>query len=530
MNLIQQHSNRPILPIGMQSFGRIREISAYYVDKTALISRLINEGDYYFLSRPRRFGKSLLVDTLNDLFEGREQLFQGLAIHQHWDWSIKYPVIRLSFGGGYQRKEELEEDILDQLAVIESDAGLQLPDTISVGQIRLRRLIHHLHRTQGQPVVVLVDEYDKPILDVLDNPELAKENRDYLRGFYGIIKDSARHVRFVFVTGITMFSKVSLFSGLNNLKDISLDPRYASICGFTDEEIDTVFAAELEGLDRQAIRRWYNGYHWRGEHKLYNPWDILSLFDRREFAPYWFNTAIPTYLYQLLETNNYPVMELEGSQIKRSQLTQFDIEKIDLRALMFQSGYLTIAQEYPTNGDIGYTLEYPNFGVRTNFNTELLDYFGRADAAAQEDGRALLAFLEAADFEGFAELLRAVYADIPHQWYRKNELDRYEGHYLSVLYAHFNAVGAEVRVEESSSRGQSDLVVRCTGQVVVMEAKVVEGDGESQTEAALSTAMQQMKARSYADKYRGRDESVYLMALVFGATMRNLVSLKTEVA
>ncbi|MYJ94554.1 MAG: AAA family ATPase, partial [Proteobacteria bacterium] len=223
------------LPIGIQSFRRLRETNSYYVDKTPLIRELIDQSDYCFLSRPRRFGKSLLLDTLRSLFKGHEELFRGLDIHRHWDWSARHPVVRLSFGGKYNDPGDLERSILTQLEVIERNADLPVA-ACRTGPERLLDLLDRLHHSTGQQAVVLVDEYDKPILDVLNDPDLAIANRDYLRGFYGIIKDCAEHVRFVFVTGVSMFSKVSLFSGLNNLRDISLDPRYATICGYTESD------------------------------------------------------------------------------------------------------------------------------------------------------------------------------------------------------------------------------------------------------------------------------------------------------
>ncbi|MDE0280263.1 MAG: AAA family ATPase, partial [Gammaproteobacteria bacterium] len=253
------------LPIGIQHFRTIREGDFYYVDKTPLIRDLIEQGRFYFLSRPRRFGKSLLVDTLKSLFEGSEELFRGLNIHGYWDWTVQHPVVRLSFGGKYNEPDDVERSVLNQLVWIEEENQLKPLDPASTGPERLQDILRRLHRATGRQVVVLVDEYDKPILDVLDDPDLAKANRDYLRGFYGIIKDSYEHVRFVLVTGVSMFSKVSLFSGLNNLRDISLVPRYATICGYTDRDLETVFAPELPGLNREEVRRWYNGYHWRGE-------------------------------------------------------------------------------------------------------------------------------------------------------------------------------------------------------------------------------------------------------------------------
>ena len=239
--------SRRRLPIGIQTFRRIRDRNCYYVDKTALIRQMIDQGDYYFLSRPRRFGKSLLLDTLRELFAGNEALFRGLDIHPHWDWGPEqtHPVVRISFDGKYNEPDDLKHNITTQLTLIEEQWGLDPAPPDIRGPDRLSRLITHLHRRTQKPVVILVDEYDKPMLDVLDDPDRARANRDYLRGFYGIIKGSAEHIRFVFLTGISMFSNVSLFSGLNNLKHLSLDPRYSTLCGYTDRDLDTVFAAEL---------------------------------------------------------------------------------------------------------------------------------------------------------------------------------------------------------------------------------------------------------------------------------------------
>ena len=256
--------NKRKLPIGIQTFRKIREEDCYYVDKTAYIRRLLDEGTHYFLSRPRRFGKSLFLDTLKELFEGNEPLFAGLYIHDHWDWSMRHPVVRLSFGSGNLNEPGvLHKEVMAQLDALEEETGVKSRyDTASV---RFRHLIQRLHRQSGQRVAVLIDEYDKPILDALDTPEVARANRDFLRGFYAVIKDCDAHVRFTFLTGVSKFSKVSLFSGLNNLKDITLDPRYSAICGYTEADLDSVFAPELPGLDREQIRDWYNGYRWRGD-------------------------------------------------------------------------------------------------------------------------------------------------------------------------------------------------------------------------------------------------------------------------
>ena len=290
MNTDTRAITRRRLPIGMQTFRKVREEHCYYVDKTAYIRRLLDEGEHYFLSRPRRFGKSLFLDTCKELFEGNEGLFEGLAIHEQWDWSVRHPVLRLSFGSGnFKEPGHLPATVMAQLDAVERETGVV--SGYASASDRFGHMLDALHRQAGRPVAVLVDEYDKPILDALETPEVARANRDFLRGLYATIKDCDAHVRFTFLTGVSKFSKVSLFSGLNNLTDITLDPRFSAICGYSDADLDSVFAPELPGLDRGQIRDWYNGYSWRGEEKVYNPFDILLLFRNREFDAYWFETG-----------------------------------------------------------------------------------------------------------------------------------------------------------------------------------------------------------------------------------------------
>ena len=258
------------LPIGIQTFRKIREENFYYVDKTAHIRRLMDEGTHYFLSRPRRFGKSLFLDTLKELFEGNEPLFEGLHIHGHYDWSVRYPVLRLDFGrGNFKDEGYLQANVMEQLAAIERRAKIVSEYTTAPG--RFASILEILHEKAGQRVVVLVDEYDKPILDALEEPEIARDNRDFLRGLYATIKSNDAYIKFTFLTGVSKFSKVHLFSGLNNLKDITLDARYSAICGYTEADLDTVFAPELPGLDRDEIRDWYNGYSWLGNEEGVQP-------------------------------------------------------------------------------------------------------------------------------------------------------------------------------------------------------------------------------------------------------------------
>ena len=373
--------DRRRLPIGIQTFREVREDGCYYVDKTAYIQRLLDGGKHYFLSRPRRFGKSLFLDTLKELFEGNEALFEGLHIHRQWDWSVRHPVVRLDFGAGhFKDPSHLEANVMEQLDAAERRASLGSGYRTVSG--RFASLLEGLHERTGQRAVVLIDEYDKPILDALEVPEVARANRDYLRGLYAVIKSSDAHVRFAFLTGVSKFSKVSLFSGLNNLKDLTLDPRYSAICGYTEADLDAVFAPELPGLDRETIREWYNGYSWLGEEKVYNPFDILLLFDRRKFRAWWFETGTPAFLVETLFRRRVTSVSLDGMLGGDDLLSTFDVDDIATEALLFQTGYLTITAEEDLGGKLLYRLGYPNREVRQSLNESLLRHLVK-DATRQ---------------------------------------------------------------------------------------------------------------------------------------------------
>ena len=508
------------LPIGIQTFRRIREDGCYYVDKTAYVRRLVDEGTHYFLSRPRRFGKSLFLDTCKELFEGSEALFEGLAIHDSWDWTVRHPVVRLSFGkGNFKLPGYLHTNLMAQLDGVERDTGVK--SEYATGPERFSHLVESLHRRAGQRVVVLVDEYDKPILDALDVPEVARDNRDDLRGLYAVIKDSDAHIRFSFLTGVSKFSKVSLFSGLNNLTDITLDPRYGTICGYTDADIDTVFAPELSGLDRDTIREWYNGYHWRGDERVYNPFDILLLFDKREFGAWWFETGTPTFLVETLFSRRVSSVALDAMVGTDALLSAFDVDDIATEALLFQTGYLTIREEEDLGGESLYRLGYPNREVRQSLNRSLLDYLVREGSRPTENRIRLYRLLQANDFAGMKALFHAFFSSIPHEWYTHNDIARYEGYYASVFYSYFAALGLDITVEDSTSHGRLDMAVRFEGNVYLFEFKVVEMAGEG-------AAMAQLKARRYADKYRGAGEPIHLVAVEFSRDTRNVVGFEVE--
>ena len=508
------------LPIGIQTFREIREEGCYYVDKTAHIQRLLDEGKHYFLSRPRRFGKSLFLDTCKELFEGNEALFEGLAIHDRWDWSVRNPVVRLSFGAGhFKGPDDLRAAATDRLDMQESEAGITARHESAPA--RLAHVLRTLHERTGRRVVVLVDEYDKPILDALDVPEVARANRDYLRGLYAVIKDSDAHVRFSFLTGVSKFSKVSLFSGLNNLTDITLDPHHSAICGYTDADLDTVFAPELPGLDRDRIRAWYNGYHWLGEHKVYNPFDILLLFRNRKFGAWWFETGTPAFLVETLfrrRVSSVALGEMVGTE---ALLSSFDVDDIATEALLFQTGYLTIHEERSLGGKALYRLGYPNREVRQSLNEYLLESLVRDTSRRTTNSIRLEELLLTNDFDGMRALFHAFFASIPYEWYTSNDIARYEGFYASVFYSYFAALGLDITVEDSTSHGRLDMAVRFNANVYLFEFKVVEMAGEG-------AAMAQLKARRYADKYRDTGEPIHLVAVEFSRETRNVVAFEVE--
>ncbi len=510
------------LPIGIQTFRDIREGGCYYVDKTAYAGRLIAEGKHNFLSRPRRFGKSLFLDTLKELFEGNEELFRGLAIHDNWDWSVRHPVLRFSFGGGtFTAPGELHIALMEQLDRVGRRNGLTAEYETASG--RFAHLIERLAERSGQQVVVLVDEYDKPILDALDVPDVARANRDYLRGFYGTIKDSDADIRFSFLTGVSKFSRAGLFSGLNNLRDITLDRHYSAICGYTEADLDTVFAPELEGFERERIREWYNGYSWRGAEKVYNPFSILLLFDKREFGSWWFETGTPTFLIDELRKRPAGTLDLGGMSAGDNLLSSFDVGNIKVPALLFQTGYLTIVGEEEVGGRTRYRLDFPNLEVRQSLHWHLLDAL-----APGVDGEALAAGLREAlalgDFDTVREILQAFFASIPHQVYDPNDLARYEGHYASVVYAFMMGTGLSMRAEDATNLGRIDLTAEAGARICLFEFKVLR-DGVKRGDA-----MEQLRARGYAEKYRACGLPVHLVGVEFDPERRNVASFEVASA
>ncbi len=513
-------SHRKKLPIGIQSFAEIRQEGHYYVDKTPQILRLIDEGKYYFLSRPRRFGKSLLIDTIAELFEGNRALFEGLHAQERWDWSRRFPVIRISFSDGVLHSHQaLDEKIREILRAQQERHGISCRNTSISGW--LAELIQGLHERHGQRVVVLVDEYDKPILDNLTEPDIARQMRDGLRNLYSVLKGQDAHIKFAMLTGVSKFSKVSLFSGLNNLRDITVSREFSAICGYTDEDVDQVFAPELLGLDRDEIRRWYNGYNWTGT-SVYNPFDLLLLFQEREFKPYWFETGTPTFLIELLTERQTFTPELERRISDMELLSSFDVDHVETDALLFQAGYLTLhGAEQILPGEWIYTLGYPNREVRTSLNKALLPRLGLTGSQGLKQRVQLLHCLQRNDFAGLQALFTAFFASIPNDWYRSNKIASYEGYYASVFYSHFAALGLDIRLEDVTNHGRIDMTVLFNGNVYLFEFKVVE-------QLPGGRALQQIKDRGYADKYRARGEAIHLIGVEFSKEQRSVVGFEVE--
>ena len=508
---------RKKLPIGIQTFREIREENYYYVDKTAFAHKLATEGKYYFLSRPRRFGKSLFLDTLAELFAGNEPLFHGLYCHNQWDWSIKYPVIRISFAEGrLSAANGLEEHIQANLSDNAERLGVDIDQPPRDTHLRFSQLIQRVVTKTGRRAVVLVDEYDKPILDNLTEPDIARAMREGLRNLYSVIKGQDAHIKFAFLTGVSKFSKVSIFSGLNNLNDITVDAAYSALCGYTDNDVDTVFTPELAGLDRQQIRDWYNGYNWTGE-AVYNPFDLLLLFDKHEFRPYWFETGTPTFLIDVMMRRGYFTPSLACQHSSLELLSAFDVDHMEPAALLFQTGYTTIhdVEEY-LPGQHLYRLGYPNKEVQTSLNNALLPALGIDGQQALTQRMNLLALLRTNNFAGMRLLFESFFASIPHDWYRNNPIAQYEGYFASVFYSHFAALGLDIVLEDATNHGRIDMAVKFNNNVYLFEFKVIEL-------TPAGNAMAQLQTKNYAEKYRALQLPIHLIGVEFSKNQRNIV-------
>ncbi len=507
------------LPIGIQSFEVIREENYYYVDKTRFVKKLFDEGKYYFLSRPRRFGKSLFLDTLRQAFLGRRELFEGLYLENFWNWEVKYPVIYISFGAGViENEEELIKTIESILREHAEDEDISLTEELY--NKRFFELIRKLSRKYQRKVVVLVDEYDKPVLDIIEHGELALRIRDRLKNFYSVLKDADAYLKFVCIVGVSKFSKVSLFSGLNNLEDITLSPAYATICGYTQEEFESVFRDRLEDIDLETVKYWYNGYSWLGD-RVYNPFDILLFLREKVFRPYWFETGTPTFLIKLLMEKKYYIPEMENLEAGESLVSSFDVDYIEPEPLLFQTGYLTIKEVVHRGHRTIYSLSYPNLEVRMSLSDHLLNWYTRVPAEKERNLDKVYLALEKDDLESLKKAVCSFFASIPSDWYRKSEIQNYEGYYASVFYAYFTALGLDVKVEDATSHGRLDMAVRLEDRCYLFEFKVVEFEPEG-------IALKQLKMKRYHEKYTSQCRKIYLIGIEFSKDKRNIVGFEWE--
>ena len=505
------------LPIGIQTFKNIMTENYCYVDKTHYISRLVGEGKYYFLSRPRRFGKSLFLSTLNSAFSGQRELFQGLFLEKNWDWEQKWPVIHISFGAGVCRSIEDIRISFDEILYDHTqEYGISLVKKSLKG--KFAELIYLLYQQENQQVVILVDEYDKPILDNISDTQTAIAIREELKNIYSVIKDSDPYIKFAFITGVSKFSKVSLFSGLNNLNDITIAAKYSAICGYTQKELETVFQNRLEGVDLNEVKKWYNGYNWLGE-EVYNPFDVLLFLDRKEFLNYWFETGTPTFLIKLLQEGRYYIPNIQHLTAGEEIVGSFDVEDIQPETLLFQTGYLTIQKIKQIGAFRRYHLTYPNLEVKASLNNYILGALVVDRLAKTRNQSDVLDALMDNDFLKLEKTFHAFFASIPHDWYRKNQISHYEGYYASIVYCYFASLGLDVTPEDPTNHGQIDLAIRFEDRVYLLEFKVVELTGNG-------SALQQIKEKKYHEKYAGSD--VYRVGIEFSHEDRNIVNFEWE--
>jgi len=493
------------LPIGIQTFSDIIQNDYLYVDKTEKIFDLVkNPKGVYFLSRPRRFGKSLLISTLNEIFEGEKELFKELWIYKAdlaWE---KYPIIRIDFSKKKaENRDDLKGFILHQLKSIAGKYGMLLErDQYDEAFDELLTKLSGINK-----VVVLIDEYDKPIIDNIENKELAIELREILKGFYTIIKACDEYIRFVLLTGVSKFSKAGVFSGLNNLKDISMGTRYSSLLGITRQEMEICFEehidlfAQSEGVKKteliEKITYWYNGFCFsRTCEKVFNPFSMLLLFDNARFSNYWFESATPSLLIKLMREKNFDIKKMQGLEVREENLSSYEIENLAPVPLLFQTGYLTI-KGYD-NDFMTYRLGYPNFEVENSFQYALL----RSYSYTETNGHlvSLIRALRNDDFELFFDTLRIFFAQIPYDL----QINK-EKYYQTIFYLIFSLIGLKVEAEVKTNKGRIDAII-IDKNVYIFEFKF---------NGYKDKALSQIKEKKYFEKYQGAGKEIYLFGVEF---------------
>lgn len=506
-----------LYPIGIQSFESLRKGGYCYVDKTQLVYQLVKTGKYYFLSRPRRFGKSLLLSTLEAYFKGQKELFAGLKIaglEQAWQ---EYPVLHLDLNA--RRYEDLSSltAILNQhLESWEAIYGQEKSDRAP--EERFAYLIEKINRTTARNVVILIDEYDKPLLQSIGNESLQTDYRNTLKAFYGVLKSCDKYIQFALLTGVTKFSKVSIFSDLNNLNDISMDDRYATICGITEQELYSFFAEDIRSLGamnnldeiatRQQLKEFYDGYHFTpSSADLYNPFSVLNTFDRKRFGSYWFETGTPTFLVELLQQKHYNLYQLAHEEVTEDMLAGIDAMEDSPIPVLYQSGYLTL-KDFDSRFGL-YTLGFPNREVEEGFNRYLLPrYASIQNGSSAFQIRNFVQEVWRGDIDSFMLRLQSFFADTPYELARDLEL-----HYQNVLFIVFKLLGFYVQVEYHTSRGRIDLVLQTEKYIYVMEFKL-EGSAEE--------ALAQIDEKQYALPFASDPRILYKVGVNFNNQLRGI--------
>ena len=488
-------------PIGIQDFRKIREEGFVYVDKTEQIFRILKNGQYFFLSRPRRFGKSLLLSTLKELYSGQKALFEGLWIEDQWDWTSTHPVIWLKFssqGTGTLGLEKAIHNMLDEAAQI---LGVRLPET-SYDQ-KFKSLIQQTGKEQK--VVLLVDEYDKPIIDYLDDMEQAEANRAVLKNFYSVIKDSDPYLELVFITGVSAFSKVSIFSELNNLENLTLSRFAHTLLGITQKEIERFFPEQLEKADYEKMKSWYNGYSWGGEERLYNPFSLFRFFkEEYSYQNFWFETGTPTFLVKEMRKHGY--YDVEQAEATPEQLTSFHVGALDPIGVLFQTGYLTIDHFDETFQQ--YILRYPNREVRFSMQQHLLlVYQEKYPGNALSPVVAIAKALAVGDIEQVVATLNGAFASIPYDlWQKENE-----HFYHALVHLIFSLLGTYIRSEVHTARGRCDALVENEHYIYAFEFKL---DGSA------DAALQQIVDKGYLAPYQGSPKEKVAVGINFSTEQK----------
>ncbi len=499
-------------PLGVQTFSKIREDNLFYIDKTKEIHSLL-DGNYYFYARPRRFGKSLMLSTIKAIYEGRQELFEGLWIEDKWDWSKKHPVIHLGLSGIGHRVVGLPDAINKELDNIASQYDITFKETDYAR--KFKELIQKIAQNHGK-VILLVDEYDKPIIDYLgDKIEQAEANRAILKSFYSVIKDSDPYIEFMMITGISKFSKVSIFSELNNLTDITFHRRYLTLTGITQEELEENFREPITILAKEngwteetllkKIKDWYNGYSWNGRQFLYNPYSILCYFDFGEFKNYWFETGTPTFLLHLMK--NQSIIKVNQLHVDDTVFSAYDIRHLEVIPILFQTGYLTIKHR---KDDYIYTLDYPNLEVRDSMMRSLI---GELSHSQKSFGRPMILQVRDAcenkDLEHLIRLIKSIFKNIPNQIFQAQS----EFYYHSLIYLVFFYLGDFIESEVNTNDGRLDAVVKTKNYIYVLEFKLNEN---------AQTALNQIKEKGYAEKYYGDSREKILIGINFNSKLKTV--------